>query len=127
MHRGPTERSFGFSVGAVCLAIGGWLWWRGSGSRALGLLGIGGLLVACAVVAPRVLRGPNRVWMRVAGVLGWLNARILLTVFFAVVLTPVGLLMRLFGRNPLKGEHGDSNWRPYSIRRRDPRHYENQF
>jgi len=104
-----------------------WLAWRSPGSVASVLLGVGGLLVTCAAVAPGVLRGPKRGWMGLARLLGWVNARILLTAFFVVVLTPVGFLMRLLGRNALEGERGNSNWRPYSPRRRDPRHFEHLF
>jgi hypothetical protein len=60
-------------------------------------------------------------------VLGRVNARILLSVFFAVVLTPVGVAMRLFGRNVLSGDRPDTNWRPYPARRADPKHYDHLF
>jgi hypothetical protein len=42
-----------------------------------------------------------RVWMKFAGVLGWVMTRVILTVFFYVLLTPYGLVARLFRRDPL--------------------------
>ena len=93
----------------------------------MALLVVGTLLVGLGLVAPVALRVPNRLWWRVAQAVGWVNTRILLTLFFAVVLTPVGVVMRLFGRNPLRGADAQTNWTPYPARRRDPRHYERLF
>ena len=39
--------------------------------------------------------------MRFASLLAWINTRVLLSVFFYLVLTPVGVLMRLAGKNLL--------------------------
>jgi len=123
----PTERSFGLSIGGASLAAGALLLWRGYATVALVLLGAGGLLVGLALVAPSALRVPNRWWWRFAQALGWINARILLTLFFALVLTPVGMVMRLFGRNPLRPTEAQTGWGAYSVRRRDPKHYERMF
>lgn len=123
----PTERSFGLSVGSVCLAASALFLWRGYPTVSLVLLVVGGLLVGFALVAPSALRVPSRYWWRFAQVLGWVNTRLLLTLFFALVLTPVGVLMRLFGRNPLQPAQPETSWSPYSARRRNPKHYDQMF
>ena len=123
----PTERSFGLGVGGVCIGLAALFWWRGYPTVGLVLLVTGTLLVGFGLVAPSALRVPNRVWWRVAQVVGWVNTRILLTAFFAVVLTPVGVVMRLFGRNPLRGAGVRTNWTSYPARRRDSRHYEHLY
>ena len=84
----PSERSFGRGVGGVCLAAAALVWWRGSATLGLVLLVTGTLLIGLGLIAPSALRVPNRVWWRVAQAVGWVNTRILLTLFFAVVLTP---------------------------------------
>lgn len=123
----PTERSFGISVGGVSLSAGALSLWRGYPTVGLVLLLAGGLLVGFALAAPSALRVPSRYWWRLAQALGWVNARLLLTLFFVLVLTPVGVIMRLFGRNPLRPPHAQTNWGAYSVRRRDPKHYERMF
>jgi hypothetical protein len=123
----PSERSFGLSVGLVLAVIGGILWWRGYQTAGPVLAAIGGTLVFFGLVAPPVLRVPNRLWWRFAQVLGRFNTRVLLTVFFAVVLTPVGVVMRLAGRSPLRPAGRDSNWVRYPASRRDPGHFERLF
>jgi len=123
----PTERAFGRGVGGVSLGAAALLFWRGYPAASLVLLVAGSLLVGLAFIAPSALRVPNRVWWRFAQALGWVNTRVLLTLFFALVLTPVGVVMRLFGRNALRPPQPHTSWSPYSTRRRDPKHYERMF
>ncbi len=123
----PSERSFGLSVGLVCLAAGAVSWWRGHVSLGAALALSGLVLVAGGLIAPGTLRIPNRIWWRFAQALGWVNARILLTAFFVVVITPVGCTMRLFGRNLLRPAKTGTTWSSYTVRRRDTRHYEHLF
>ena len=125
--RMPGERSFGLSVGPASIAFGALLAWRGYPRAGAVAGGIGAVLIVAALVAPAALRVPNRIWWRFATILGWINSRILLTVFFLVVLTPVGWVMRLLGRNPLRTARSDTNWTDYNERRREPRHYEHLY
>lgn len=38
-------------------------------------------------------------WMMIAKVLGWINSRVLLSIIFFLVLTPVAIVARLFGKS----------------------------
>lgn len=49
--------------------------------------------------AQRVLRPIHATWMRFAHVLAWVNTRILLGLFFYLVMTPLGVIMRLAGKD----------------------------
>ncbi|MTI88160.1 MAG: hypothetical protein FH748_09345 [Balneolaceae bacterium] len=40
-------------------------------------------------------------WYKLAEYLGWFNARVLLSLVYYVVVTPIGFLFRLFGNDPL--------------------------
>ncbi len=53
---------------------------------------------------------------------------ILAIVYFGVV-TPIGLIRKAFGGDPLRRRVAASGsyWFPYSDRQRDPRHYEKMF
>lgn len=123
----PTERSFGLSIGCVSAAAGTLLMWRGHTSAGTTLASVGILLMCAGALAPSALRVPNRVWWRLAQLLGWINSRILLTLLFFVVLTPVGFLMRLSGRSPLRSPRADTDWSDCDRRRRGPRHYEHLY
>ena len=126
-NRMPTERSFGVSVGLVCIAAAALAGWRNRVVAAAVLAAVGAVLVTAGILRPAALRVANRIWWRFAQALGFVNSRILLTLFFFLVITPVGLVLRLFGRNPLKPSGAGTTWSPYSARFRDPRHYDHLF
>ena len=123
----PTERSFGLTMGGVSVALAAAAWWRGHPVTAVVLLSNGVALMSFALLAPSVLAVPNRLWWRFAQTLGRINARILLSVFFVCVLTPIGVAMRLFGRNVLLADGSNTNWKPYPARRSNAKHYEHLF
>ena len=75
------------------------------------------------LVAPRALAPFYRVWMKLAEALGWINTRILLVIVYYLVVTPIGLLMRLFRRSPLPGGY----WQKASKHSYGDRHFEKQF
>ena len=108
-------------------AAGAFALWRTHSTLGGTLVTVGLVLVVFGLIAPVALRVPNRLWWRFAQALGWINSRILLTVFFAVVLTPVGWVMRMTGRNPLRVTGRNTNWRPYPPRSRDRKHFERSF
>jgi len=41
-------------------------------------------------------------WMKIAGVIGWVNTRLILAIVFYVIILPIGLLLRLFGKLQFK-------------------------
>ena len=122
-------RSFGLSVGAACIALALFAAWRGRVVPSLVLGGVAVALIVPAVVRPELLRVPSAVWWRLARVLGWINSRLLLSACFFLILTPVSLLLRLRGRDPLrlKRQGRGSGWLAYPERVRDPKHYERMF
>jgi hypothetical protein len=128
--RGPAnpERSFGVSVGAVLCALAAILVWRGSPTAAVTLGVSGAALVVLGWLLPRSLYWPSKVWWRLVHVLGYVNARIILTVLFAVLLVPLGLLWRLTGKDPLARRRSAwPGWSPYPARYRDPKHYSRMY
>lgn len=94
-------RRFGLTVGLVILLLGCVLVWRHRGAG-WPLVSIGAVLVLAAGLAPSSLKWVHGPWMILALALGWVMTRILLTIFFFVVLTPVGLLQRLFGKRVIE-------------------------
>ena len=122
------DRSFGISVGVVLLAIAAALWWRGRVGRAEIVGGVGAFLLITGLVYAPLLKYPSAVWWRFSKVLGYVNARILLTVLFSVVLVPVSLVWRLTGRDPLARRRRTwPGWSAYPARYRDPKHYERMY
>src|SRR5262249_2223822 len=95
-------RKFGLTVGGVFLVLALTLFLRHRrGAFMYAFSGIGGGLVLGGALVPALLAPVERAWMAVAHVLGWINTRILLTAVFFVVFTPISLVLRLIGRDPL--------------------------
>ena len=93
------------------------------------LLGIGGVLLMLGFVYPRALVWPNRIWMRFAEALSYVMTRVILGIVFFLVLTPIGLVRRMTGWDPLgrRRAPGESYWVPYPERQHDPKHLEKMF
>ena len=112
------------------MLLAGWWLYRGKfGLAASCLLGLGIVLLVLGAVFPRGLTLPNRMWMALSETLSFVATRVILAVVFFVVITPVGIVKRLFGWDPLRrrAASAESYWRPYSARQRDRRHYEKMF
>jgi len=97
----PAEgRKFGLTLGGAFLGLAVLLWWRGrhgavySGAAGLGLIGAG-------LLAPTLLGPVHRAWMGLAHQMSKVTTPIFMGVVYFAVLTPIGLGMRLFGRNRL--------------------------
>ena len=91
-------KSFGLWVGLVVAILGAWLLWQG---HSFIWLTVGLLLILLGWIVPRWLKPLYIPWMGLAIVLGFVMTRVLLTVLFFLVITPVGLIMRWTGRDPL--------------------------
>jgi len=93
--------------------------------RSVVLIAIAAAFLIAAIVAPRALDPIYRAWMILGEALAWVNTRVILTLIFFLVVTPIGLLMRLFGRSPIERRRsGWSYWDDVSYRER---HLEKQF
>ncbi len=54
------------------------------------------------LLAPIVLYYPYLIWIKLGDILGWVNSKIILGLIFIFVLIPIGLVMKIFGYDPLK-------------------------
>ena len=129
-HRVPAnpERSFGVSVGGVLLAVAAFLWWRGRLTGAAWSGAIGAMLLLLGLVAPKLLKWPSALWWKLAMALGYVNARVILTIAFLLVLTPIACVWRLIGRDPLgKRRESWSGWTAYPQRYADRSHFTRMY
>jgi hypothetical protein len=73
-------------------------------------IGVGGYF------RPDILRPAYIVWMALALPIGWTTSHLLLICVYYLVLTPIALLMRLFGYDPMQREldrSANSYWMPH--------------
>lgn len=115
-------RKFGLLVGGVFLALGAFTYWRHKPPLTFGTLaGVGAVLFVFGVVAPRALRPVYTAWMRFALLLSKVTTPLFMGIIYFLLLTPIGLAMRLFGKDPLRSGTASSKWvtRPPGARASD--------
>ena len=120
---------FGVTVGVVFCLLGALLCWRGKGYYYYFLI-LGGAFIIPALVVPMILRPVEKVWMGAAKCMGWVMTRVILSILFYLVLTPVGLIAKLVGKDFLDLEfdrNAESYWIPKEPVKTGKERYENQF
>jgi hypothetical protein len=121
-------RKFGFIVGGIFALIGLWPFLVRGGGLRLWALVLACLLIAPAVVFPNILGPAHRGWMKLGHVLGWVNTRVIMAVIFFFVVTPMGWIMRLMGKDPMLRRF-ESNSETYRVKKeyRPPTHMTKQY
>lgn len=122
-------RKSALAVAGVLLLIALWNVYK---DRPVVYFTLGGTAVTLALIGFFWPRGAilfDRSWMFAAGVLGYINSRILLSIMFYVIITPYGLIMRLFGRNTMnrRGADSETYWIPRKRTRQMAAGFERQF
>jgi hypothetical protein len=87
-------------MAAAFAILGSVLLWR-SRPAAPYLLSLAIVFLLPALAWPRVLGPVERIWMTFAEAIGVVMTTVILTVAFVVVFTPMGILLRLLGKDPL--------------------------
>ena len=122
-----SSRSFGmvfavvFALAAAYLAYTGAPWWWAAGTASA-------LFALLAWLRPAVLDPLNALWARLGLLLHRIvNPLVMAVIFYGAVL-PTGLLLRLFGKDPLRLQR-DPAAQSYWLRREPPApdHFRNQF
>src|SRR5664280_1347002 len=122
-------RKFGLTVGTVLLVIAFFLIWKHKPSQ-LYFLYIGGFLVLAGFLFPSILRPLNKVWMTLAVLLGWIMTRVILSLLFYLVITPISLIARISGKHFLDlkiDKSRASYWEKRKNVPSSPVDYERQF
>lgn len=108
-------RRFGLTVGGAFAVLGGVAWWRGHPRAAVVLASLGALLILAGLSVPQLLGPVQRAWMGLAHAISRVTTPVFMGVVYFVVLAPVGIVMRVIGRNPLG--HGVAPGKGYWVAR----------
>ena len=93
-------RQFGWVFGAALAALSGLAWYKDSPAFPY-LLGAGALIALVGTVLPPALRYIYFIWMTIGIILGTIMTALILTVVFIVAIIPIGLVMKIIGRDPM--------------------------
>ncbi|MFC1492597.1 SxtJ family membrane protein [candidate division KSB1 bacterium] len=122
-------RKFSLLVGIVSAGLAAVLFWKDSSAYIYFLI-FTGILLTFGLITPVLVKPIHKVWMSIAVVLGWFMTRVILSILFYLVVTPIGLIVRLSKKDfmSLTFKTGqDSYWIPKEKDADDKTTFENQF
>ncbi|HSM35506.1 MAG TPA: SxtJ family membrane protein [Longimicrobiales bacterium] len=106
-------RRFGLVMAGAIALLGGYFHWRGH-AVAPWVAGLGGVFLLTALAVPRSLGPVERFWLAIGKALGAVVTRTILTLAFFLVITPLGLAMRVFAGETL-GKRPDATMKTYWV------------
>ena len=99
----PSERNFGFLFGVVFAALSGYAIYVGSSKVVIYGWSAAALAVGLiSLIAPTLLTPFNKAWFLLGEMMGKVVSPLVLGAIFFILLTPIALLGRLFGRDELR-------------------------
>ena len=116
--RGSSDRAFGLVFAAVFAIVGLWPL-MGGGPLRIWALGVAAAFLAAAALRPKFLAPLNRIWTVIGLFLHRIANFVILSLLFYLVITPTGLMLRLFGKDPLRLRF-EPGARSYWIERQPP-------
>lgn len=122
-------RKFGVTVGIVLLIISGFLLWKQKENYFYFVV-IGAALLLSGLIFPVILKPLNKIWMTLAILMGWVTTRVILTILFYLVLTPLAFAAKIFGKSflDLKIDKSKTSYWEYREKPKvEPSDYEKQF
>jgi len=102
-----SDRSFGLVIGGAFVIFGLWPVVSANSPRGWSLV-LGGVFIVLAVVRPRLLARLNRAWTRLGVALHRVMSPVVLGLVFYTTLTPIGLVLRVLGKDLLRLERDPS-------------------
>src|SRR5262249_5005713 len=94
-------RSFGLVLASGFFVIGMWPTVFRHHDPTRWAVGLSLLFAAAGILIPHALKYIYRAWMTLGNFLGWINSRVLLTLVYYVVVTPLSLIMGFAGHDPM--------------------------
>ena len=121
-------RSFSITIGIILLIISGLLIYYDKESYKLIAI-MASTFIVVGYVIPALLKPMYLVWMTIAVILGWVMTRVILSMVFYFILTPISLITRLLSKDflALKIIDSDSYWNHRDSDYETNQDYEKQF
>lgn len=106
----------------VFILIGLWFHFRSEAEWAIWMISIAAGLIALSLLSSSIALILAKAWMGLGKALGWVNSRIILSVVFLFVLTPVSLVYRLVKGDTLQLRRNPG--KSYFSKRKHPYRFE---
>ena len=122
-------REFGLTIGIILAILGMIALWRNKPIY-LHLLVAAGIFIGFGLILPKALKPIQKTWMSLSIIIGFFVSHFILSILFYAVLTPIGLMMRIF-RKDILDQRIDKNkvsyWQDVRDGVKPKESYENQY
>lgn len=122
-------REFGLTIGIILVILSILALWRGK--HILPYIPAAGVLfIILGFAIPKALLPFQKAWMAFSVILGFFMSRLILAILFYAVVTPIGLITRLFGMDILDqrmDRKKSSYWKKRQEETKEKSSYENQY
>lgn len=98
----PSNQKFGWFFVGVFILVATYFLWRGSATLAWAIYALSFIPFIITLFSPERLLPANKLWFRFGIFLGEIISPIVLGIMFFVLITPIALITRFFGRDELK-------------------------
>ena len=122
-------QSFGITIGVIFLISSGYLCYKENESLHI-FIYLASSFIGLGLILPKFLKPIYLIWMIFAIILGWFMTRIILSLLFFIVLTPIGLTLRILGKDLLdlnKQDKRESYWNKRDSSIEQNQDYRKQF
>lgn len=123
-------RKFFIVFGVILTLFAGRHFLKGDIKDSIALFSIALIVSSCGFLFPNVLKPVYILFRRIGYGLGWVNGRVLLGLIYLVVITPVGLIMKLFQKDFLNKcikKQISTYWENKLVEESNKAYYERQF
>ena len=116
-HPSRTELRVFAGLQLIFFAIVAWMIFdrfEGSSVPAVVLV-VSAVAAVVGLIEPKLLRPIYVIWMAAVLPIGWVVSHVMIAVVFYLIITPIGLTMRLLGRDPMERKFdatAKSYWKP---------------
>jgi len=121
-------RDFGITIGIILLSVSVFLFFKESNFYNL-IFYLAGSFLGLGLILPVVLKPIYFIWMIFSLLIGWFMTRLILSLLFYLVITPIGVILRLTGKDFLKIKKlkQTSYWNYRESQIENNQNYEKQF
>ena len=122
-------RKFGVTIGIALASLGVLFLWRGNEIYVCFFI-LSAILIFLSLLIATLLKPLQKIWMSFAILMGWFMSRVLLSILFYIIVTPVGLITRNIGKRFLDLKFDKSKksyWNFRQTKEVEKSDYERQF
>ena len=97
----PSNRKFGYFFSLVFSLLAIYFYFNNSSFYLLSII-LGVIFLLITLIKPEILLPLNKLWMRFGFLLSLFVSPLIMAIIFCGIFTPLGLFMRIIGRDELK-------------------------